>query len=188
VGDGVAMDICDLCRRPAPTKAVHLGSNLGMVVIAFTETVRGHLCGNCIDRVFWRFTLKTLFLGWWGIRSFFRTPYLLISNIVELAGARKLARLRHPDPTPPRRQISDGNRFIRGNDVEETVALTAAEAASGTRRSVRSGNDTVVDVAIPPGVQDGTTLRLLGKGLADPSAEGPIGHLYLILRVRPGGD
>jgi molecular chaperone DnaJ len=41
-----------------------------------------------------------------------------------------------------------------------------------------------LEVAIPPGVEDGSTLRLMGRGEAAPQG-GRAGNLYVILRVQP---
>lgn len=41
-----------------------------------------------------------------------------------------------------------------------------------------------LQVAIPPGVEDGSTLRLMGRGEAAPRS-GRAGNLYVVIRVRP---
>jgi hypothetical protein len=89
-------EICQSCRQPAATRHVTLGSNIGLVIMRFPSSVSGRMCKNCIDHYFWKFTLTTLFLGWWGILSFFHTLYLLPSNVITFASTRSL-------PRPPRR-------------------------------------------------------------------------------------
>jgi hypothetical protein len=54
--------------------------------------IRGWLCRRCIDKHFWEYTLTTLFLGWWGVISFFTTLYILPSNIATYVSARRLPR------------------------------------------------------------------------------------------------
>ena len=76
-------------------------------------------------------------------------------------------------------------RVIRGDDVEITLNLSSGEAALGTRRSVRAGDDSIIDVPIPAGVEAGSTLCLQGKGLPSHSGAGTAGNLYLVFGVLP---
>ena len=52
----------------------------------------------------------------------------------------------------------------RGADVIGTLPVTFAEAALGTKRSVRSGSGSTVEVSVPPGVESGGRLRVPGHG------------------------
>jgi DnaJ-class molecular chaperone len=76
-------------------------------------------------------------------------------------------------------------RQARGADVIGTLPLTFAEAALGTRRTVRSGAGGTVDVAVPPGVESGGRLRVPGQGQPAPGKGGAPGDMYLELEVRP---
>jgi curved DNA-binding protein len=76
-------------------------------------------------------------------------------------------------------------RAPRGNDVIGPVDLPFAEAALGTRRTVRTGDGASVEVAIPAGVETGGRLRVAGKGAPAPSRGGTPGDLYLEIRVLP---
>jgi DnaJ-class molecular chaperone len=73
----------------------------------------------------------------------------------------------------------------RGPDVIGKVAISFAEAALGTRRSVRSGGGATVEVSVPPGVETGGRLRVPGHGAPAPGRGGAPGDLYLELEVRP---
>jgi len=74
----------------------------------------------------------------------------------------------------------------RGADVIGTLPITFAEAALGTRRSVRSGSGSTVEVTVPPGVESGGRLRVPGHGQPAPGGRGGSpGDLYLELEVRP---
>jgi hypothetical protein len=64
--------------------------NIGMLVVRFPKTMRGYLCRTCIGRTFQSYTLTTLFLGWWGIISFFYSLVSIPQNIVTYMGARHL--------------------------------------------------------------------------------------------------
>jgi DnaJ-class molecular chaperone len=76
-------------------------------------------------------------------------------------------------------------RPARGADVIGTLPLTFAEAALGTRRSVRSGTGGTVEVTVPAGVESGGRLRVPAHGAAAPGKGGAPGDLYLELDVRP---
>jgi DnaJ-class molecular chaperone len=76
-------------------------------------------------------------------------------------------------------------RPARGADVIGTLPITFAEAALGTRRSVRSGSGSTVEVTVPAGVESGGRLRVPGHGQPAPGKGGAPGDLYLELEVRP---
>jgi DnaJ-class molecular chaperone len=76
-------------------------------------------------------------------------------------------------------------RPTRGNDVIGTLPLTFAEAALGTRRTVRAGGGETVEVSVPAGVESGGRLRVPGHGAPAPGKGGAPGDLYLELEVRP---
>jgi hypothetical protein len=83
---------CRMCGRHAPTKQVTFHQNIGALVIRFPKTVSGQLCRDCIGTYFTKYTLTSLFLGWWGVISFFYTLVTIPMNIVTWFGARKLPR------------------------------------------------------------------------------------------------
>lgn len=74
--------LCEFCWAHRPTKHVKFHQNIGMVVMRKYQSVEGNLCKNCINEIFWDFTLTTLVLGWWGAISFFVTPYYILNNII----------------------------------------------------------------------------------------------------------
>jgi DnaJ-class molecular chaperone len=76
-------------------------------------------------------------------------------------------------------------RPARGADVIGTLPITFAESALGTRRSVRSGSGSTVEVTVPAGVESGGRLRVPGHGQPAPGKGGAPGDLYLEIDVRP---
>ncbi|MFM7087794.1 MAG: DnaJ C-terminal domain-containing protein [Cyanobium sp.] len=68
-------------------------------------------------------------------------------------------------------------------DAEASITLSYADAFRGCERTL-SVNEERVQVRIPPGVKDGSRLRLKGKGNLQPGT-GRRGDLYLTLRLQP---
>jgi DnaJ-class molecular chaperone len=75
-------------------------------------------------------------------------------------------------------------RAPRGNDLVGALEVTFAEAALGTRRTVRSGTGGQLEVQVPAGVDTGGRLRLVGHGGAAPKGGQP-GDLHLEIVVTP---
>jgi DnaJ-class molecular chaperone len=76
-------------------------------------------------------------------------------------------------------------RQSRGADAIGQLPVTFAEAALGTKRTIRTGSGDTVEISVPSGVENGGRLRVPGKGAAPPGAGGVPGDLYLDLDVRP---
>lgn len=73
--------ICQACGVEAPTKYVAFYQNIGMLVMRFSGGTEGYLCKSCIHGTFWKHTLTSLFLGWWGIISFFVNFFFILNNV-----------------------------------------------------------------------------------------------------------
>ena len=76
----------------------------------------------------------------------------------------------------------------RGSDIEYSLPLDFIRAAQGTEVKVkvarRSGATETITVKVPPGVQDGSRVRVAAKG--DEGYDGgPPGDLYITTAVRP---
>ena len=70
-------------------------------------------------------------------------------------------------------------------DITVDIELTFQEAAAGSKRELRvsrGGSWNTLEIRIPPGVEDGTRIRLRGAG---EQIGGAVGDLYLNLTVRP---
>jgi len=74
--------------------------------------------------------------------------------------------------------------FAPASDAEGEVDLTLAEVFRGTTRAVAvGGTRRRVEVKIPPGVRDGSRVRVAGEG--GKGAGGRRGDLYLRVRIAP---
>ena len=74
--------VCEICLQNKPTRYVDLYENAGALIVRYHKQIKGELCFECQKFVFVRFTLKTLFLGWWGVISFWITPFILLNNVI----------------------------------------------------------------------------------------------------------
>jgi curved DNA-binding protein len=71
----------------------------------------------------------------------------------------------------------------RGRDYEQPVEISLQEAYQGTSRIFQIGNQRI-EVNIPPGADNGTRVRVAGKG-APGSSGGPAGDLFLVIEITP---
>ena|SRR5262245_39290302 len=83
---------CQACGEMGPTATVTFRKNIGALVVRFSNEIKGALCKKCVNKYFWSWTLTTLVVGWWGVISFFITPFNIISNIVAYIGAQSALR------------------------------------------------------------------------------------------------
>lgn len=75
----------------------------------------------------------------------------------------------------------------RGRDIEQALSLTLEEAFTGTSRHLsieRKGRPHTVEVRIPPGVKEGSRVKVRAEGEPGTS-EMPPGDLYLVVRLLP---
>jgi DnaJ-class molecular chaperone len=70
----------------------------------------------------------------------------------------------------------------RGPDMVGRIEVSFREAALGTRRTIRTGSGTTVDVQVPPGVDTGGRLRVPGQGGRAAQGGAP-GDLHLEVMV-----
>jgi curved DNA-binding protein len=77
-----------------------------------------------------------------------------------------------------------GEDFLPASDAEGEVELTLGEVLHGTTREVSvGGSKRRVEVKIPPGVREGSRVRVAGEG--GKGSGGRRGDLYLRVRVAP---
>ena len=72
----------------------------------------------------------------------------------------------------------------RGRDIEHDMTISLREAFRGTTRTTQRPGGSRIEVTIPPGVDNGSRIKISGKGEDSPySAQGQSGDLYLIVNV-----
>ncbi len=80
----------------------------------------------------------------------------------------------------------------KGQDVQITIQIPFLEAMKGTEKTLKAGKrvgigQDRIKIRIPPGIEDGTKLRIAGKGR--PSPQGfPPGDLIALIKVLPPRD
>ncbi len=88
-----------------------------------------------------------------------------------------------------RRQRSGGGDFrqefhARGGDVRYHLDVDFLDSARGAKRNVTMPDGKGIEISIPPGLKDGQTLRLRGKG-GPGLGQGPAGDAFVTIGVRP---
>ena len=73
---------------------------------------------------------------------------------------------------------------IRGADVSYAATADFVEAALGAKKRLTLTDGKTLDVTIPPGTEDGQTLRLKGQGLPGMGG-GPAGDAFIEIKVEP---
>lgn len=72
----------------------------------------------------------------------------------------------------------------RGPDLRYHLEVDFLDAARGAKRAVTMPDGKSIEITIPPGVRDGQTLRLRGKG-APGHGKGPAGDALVTIAVAP---
>jgi DnaJ-class molecular chaperone len=79
-------------------------------------------------------------------------------------------------------------RARRGRDLEQPVSVSLEEAFAGTARLIEmrseAGETKRLEVKIPPGVRDGSRIRVAGEG-GPGVGGGPRGDLFLVTSIKP---
>jgi DnaJ-class molecular chaperone len=79
---------------------------------------------------------------------------------------------------------SERSMHLRGADVTYVAEVDFVEAAIGSRKRLMLTDGKTLDVTIPPGTEDGQTLRLKGQGLPG-AGGGAAGDAYIEIKVAP---
>jgi len=77
-----------------------------------------------------------------------------------------------------------GSAAFKGADLRYRLAVDFTDAALGVKRRVTMPDGMSLDITIPPGITDGQTLRLKGKG-APGHGGGPAGDAYVSVEIVP---
>ncbi|HEY9703667.1 MAG TPA: J domain-containing protein [Allocoleopsis sp.] len=87
------------------------------------------------------------------------------------------------DPFTQNTATSTATGTATGTDKEANITLTLSEAFKGVEKRLTINNE-VIDVRIPPGVKQGSRIRLRGKGGFNPYNPQQRGDLYLIVELQ----
>ncbi len=85
-------------------------------------------------------------------------------------------------------RTSSARRARKGQDLEHPVEVTLEEAFHGSQRVLQmqapDGKMKRIEVKLPPGVKDGSRIRVAGEG-GPGAGGGAAGDLFLVVSVRP---
>ena len=95
--------LCQGCGREARLAPLTQKRQIGLILARHYSEERRLLCAPCMGRMYRSNTGITLVAGWWGIISFFVTPFVLISNTADYLGRDKSA-------TQPTGEFIDSSR------------------------------------------------------------------------------
>jgi DnaJ-class molecular chaperone len=76
------------------------------------------------------------------------------------------------------------NRPMRGRDQVYSLAVDFTDAVNGAQKRLTLPDGRILDVRVPPGFEDGQTLRLRGQG-GEGANGGPAGDALIEVRVLP---
>ncbi len=100
--------VCENCGLEVSNRYVKYHQNVGFVM-HFAKFYSGCLCKRCNRRLFWKTTLTTLSLGWWGLSSFFVAISFLLNNLIAFFRTRSLP----PVPAGASRPLIDDDIIAR---------------------------------------------------------------------------
>lgn len=125
-------------------------------------------------------------IAWWAHIGGFAAGFMLIKlfDAIPRTGMDGGLRQYTERHTTPRIQSLSLHKVPDELDLYGTIRITPKEAHSGTRKlvSIPQGfRKRTILVTVPPGVQEGTRLRLKGLGQLGP--DGDQGDLYLEIKV-----
>jgi len=132
--------------------------------------------GGTAGGVAWWAHIGGFIFGMLLLKTFARLPETGMSDPLRRLAARTTTdRLQRIRPT-----VEDDS-----TDLQATITVSAREALTGTRKLVsvpRGLQKQLLRVLVPPGVSEGTLLRL--KGLGRPAADGTRGDLLLKVSIQ----
>ncbi len=121
------------------------------------------------------------------LRALAKQPEARFASINEFAYAFQQAGQDTPTASvssaPPVSLIEESPRpSTRGSDIRATLAISQAEALTGTNRTLTLPGGRQVTVSVPGGARDGQIVRLEGQGEASPDG-GEDGALILTILI-----
>jgi curved DNA-binding protein len=91
------------------------------------------------------------------------------------------------------RNRGGGAMPLRGSDVHTEIHVTLMEVVNGTEATFRLNRGSAqvaqtITVKIPPGIEEGATLRVRGRGQPSSVLNGPAGDLHITVHIVPHPD
>jgi hypothetical protein len=119
-----------------------------MVLMMQFRTLSGPFCRDCGIATVRRMSAETLWQGWWGLASFFITPFILLINLVRRIQFGRMPEpvrlIGAPVPMPVGRPL-----YLRWAIVGALVPLVAVAVVVGSAASGASTNEPSTTVPLP---------------------------------------
>lgn len=74
---------CKLCGKFKKVQLCFFKQNVSYVYERREKTFCGYLCFTCMTKIYFNFTIKTLFGTWWGLIGAFLGPVYIMNNTIE---------------------------------------------------------------------------------------------------------
>ncbi|MDX1918676.1 MAG: J domain-containing protein [Candidatus Caenarcaniphilales bacterium] len=94
-------------------------------------------------------------------------------------------RVRENSPFGEQTFYSSFGGALKGRDIRSVLNLTIEEAFHGVKKRINLALHGQIEVSIPPGVHEGSKIRLSGKGEPSPGGSGNPGDLLLEVKILP---
>jgi hypothetical protein len=129
---------------------------------------------------------QTTGIAWWAHVGGFISGMILLKILLKLPdmGITKQVRSATAKKRSSRIRVIPPQKTGANSHLYGTVDITPTEASSGTRKLVnlpRGFGKRMIRVSVPPGVKEGTVLRLAGLG--KPTENGKQGDFFLKIHI-----
>lgn len=74
---------CEKCKNLKKTQECCFRENVSYIFRRQEKIFIGNLCFRCMNSVFGKFTIRTLFGTWWGLIGFVVGPFYIVRNLME---------------------------------------------------------------------------------------------------------
>jgi len=86
--------ICQSCFRLGEVRKPGMSYNIGLIAARLYKKNDGCFCKGCIQKISLKYFVISLFLGWWGVISFFVNITCLLGDFLSFIGSFNMVPIR----------------------------------------------------------------------------------------------